>query len=191
MKIRWLGNATVEIIGEENILIDPNFLVKPKTNPDTVLVSHEHNDHFNIRHYNNLTPTELYAPLSVFENFDVQGEIIKPGDKIKNSIQVLNIDCYNARTSVGYYHKGVYQTGDASRFPEPAGKVKVLFTACFPDLYSEYLASCQLLEPEVVIPYHYNPDNQNNFKGALGLIDKLKKEGFNCKLLKPGEGINI
>ena len=40
MQIKWLGNACIEIKGEKNILIDPNYLKEPEIDPDLILVTH-------------------------------------------------------------------------------------------------------------------------------------------------------
>ena len=192
MIVRWLGNSSLEIREEKNnILIDPSFEYKPVTDPDLILVSHEHDDHFNPSQVNKFNNAELFAPLSVLEDFNVEGEIIKAGEVIKDDIKVLDIDCYNSRSSVAYFYNGIYQTGDAASFPDPGENVKVLFTACFPDFYSEYIESCRRLEPELVIPYHFDPEDKEGLKAAQTLVNKLEKEGFKAKLLQLGHKILV
>ena len=191
MIVRWLGNSSLEIRGEKNLLIDPSFKYEPVTEPDLILVSHEHDDHINPDQVKKFSDAKLFAPLSVFEDFNIEGEIVKPGEIIEDDIKVLDIDCYNARSSVAYFYQGVYQTGDAASFPYPEEEVKVLFTACFPDFYSEYIDCCHRLEPELVIPYHFDPEDEKGIKAAQELAERLEKEGFAARLLQLGQEILV
>ncbi len=191
MQIRWLGNSAVEINGDRKLLIDPNYQIEPKIEPDIILITHEHNDHINPRQIKQYSAAAVYAPLSVFEDYDIEGEIVKSGQQIEDLLDVVNIDCYRARSSVGYVYNGIYHTGDASSFPVVNKNIKLLFTACFPNLYSEYIASCKKIEPDLVIPYHYDINDKRGKKAAQGLAEKLNKEGIRSQALKAGSEIII
>ncbi len=188
MKVRWLGNAAVEIFGEKHILIDPNFTVEPEKEADIVLLTHEHDDHFEEENYSSFgEDAELYAPKTSSRKFDVEGEKVKPGDKI-DGIQVLECDCYGSEESVSFFYGGILHSGDSAYFPDPEG-VKLIFTACFEDYYGDYISAFKRLKPELVVPFHYDP--QDDLKDAVGLKKKMDEENVPNKLIEPGESIDI
>jgi L-ascorbate metabolism protein UlaG (beta-lactamase superfamily) len=45
------------------------------------------------------------------------------------------------------------------------------------------------IEPELVIPIHYDPERK--LKNAEGLVERLKEEGINAKVVKIGEVIEL
>lgn len=185
MKIRWLGNSCLEVIlSDINYLIDPNFIVEPKESPDQVLLSHEHDDHFDVEKFNGLGDSiSLYAPEASLNKFDVDGTIIKPGDTV-DSVKVLDCDCYGAEESVCFKIDNLYHTADSADFPVIEG-IDILFSACFQDNYDDYFERAKEMDPEVVIPYHYNPEEE--FDLAKGLKDRLLENDINSKILEIGE----
>ncbi len=188
MKIRWLGNAALEIFADKHIVIDPNFTVKFPKKPDIVLLTHEHDDHFSPEDYRALgEQTELYAPAFSLEKFEVEGTAVNPGDDIKG-IKVLESDCYGSEESVSYFYKGLLHAGDSAYFPEVEG-VKAVFTACFPDYYDDYTEAFQRLGPDIVVPFHYDPEE--DMDDALGLKKRLDDEDTPCKIIEPGDQIEI
>lgn len=46
MRFRWLGNVCIEIMGQQHLLADPNFVLTPQPALDLILVTHEHADYF-------------------------------------------------------------------------------------------------------------------------------------------------
>ena len=190
MKIRWLGNSCIEIQGNTNILIDPNYLTEPESDIKIVLVTHEHDDHCDPDKLEALGDFQLYAPKSVFDNFDLEGNTVKSGDKINNNIDVIECDCYGSEESVCYYYEGIYHTADASTYQDPED-VDILFTACFDNLYDEYLDSIQQINPKLVIPYHYDPNNEDESQEAKGLRNLLRKKNQNVNIMELGEQIFI
>ncbi|MBS3811469.1 MAG: MBL fold metallo-hydrolase [Halanaerobiales bacterium] len=191
MIVRWLGEACVEIESDLNILIDPNYEVEPVNVPDLILVTHEHDDHFDENIIKKYPDTKIYGPQSFFEHFDVDGKIIQSGDRVKNDIDIFKCDCYNSIESVCYYYQGVYHTADSADYPKPKSEVKVLFTACFEDYYNEYLNLVKDIKPKIVVPYHFNSHSDKNVKEAMGLYKILREAGYNSRLLKPGDHIKI
>jgi len=188
MKVRWLGNAALEVFGDKHILIDPNFTVEPLEEPKLVLLTHEHDDHFSPEDYSKLgKQVELYAPALSLEKFDVEGTAVTPREKIWN-IDVLDCDCYGSDESVSYFYNGLLHAGDSAHFPDVEG-VKAVFTACFPDYYDDYLEAFQRLEPEIVVPFHYDPEE--DMEDAEGLKKRLEEEDIPNKVLKPGDHIEI
>jgi len=193
IKLRWLGNAALEIKGDKNIIIDPNFLVEVETKADIVLITHEHDDHIDLEDLKNIMKdnTEIYAPQSVYDKFDLDGEVVEAGQTIKDTIKVLDVDCYNSEASAAYFYNGVYHTADASDFPDPGEKIKIIFTACFNDHFADYIENIIKLNPEMAVPYHYNPEERQELLQAKGLSSKYSQIGCESKVLKPGEELMI
>lgn len=189
MMVRWLGNACIEINSGKHLLIDPNFVVPPERVADWVLVTHEHDDHYSeVNRLEFGTGAEVYAPRSTLDKFDLDGEAVSPGQQI-DGIQVLESDCWNAVESVSYYYNGLLHCGDTAEFPEVHGDVGVVFSACFPDHYDDYVEAFKRLEPSLVVPFHYDPEE--NMEDARGLVEHLESEGFNARLLEIGEVLEI
>ncbi|MFO7792918.1 MAG: MBL fold metallo-hydrolase [Candidatus Saliniplasma sp.] len=188
MKVRWLGNACVEIFGEDHVLIDPNFSVEPEKKPDLVLVTHEHDDHFDTDDFAKYKDNvELLAPEPTLKKFDLDGIGAEPGMYFKD-VKILDCQCWNAEQSVSYYYDGVLHSGDSNIFPE-VENVKLLFTACFPDYYDDYLSAFKRLKPELVVPFHYDPEDGS--EDAEGLVELMDEEGINGTLLEPGDSVEV
>ncbi len=186
MKLRWLGNSCVEIMDDKHILIDPNYIEEPKSGVEIVLVTHEHSDHFDKEKFERLGAKKVIAPKATLEEYNIEGIVAKPGMEIEG-IKVLESWCWKAKESCSYYYKGILHSGDSARFPDVDG-VKVVFTACFPDFYDEYVKEFRRLKPKLIIPIHYSMEKIRN---AEGLKEILDKEGFNCRILSVGEEIEV
>ena len=186
MRIKWLGNSCVEIVDEKHILIDPNYIVEPYEGVEIVLVTHEHSDHFDKEKFERLNAKKLIAPKATLEEFNLKGIKAKPGMKI-DGIRVFESWCWKAKESCSYFYKGILHAGDSAKFPDIEG-VKVVFTACFPDFYGDYLNEFRRLKPELIIPFHYNLEKIENAEGLKKLLDK---ERFNCKILDVGGEVEI
>lgn len=188
MKVRWLGNSCVEIFGDQHILIDPNFLVEPEKKPDIVLVTHEHGDHFDPEVFDEYgSDAKLLAPEPTLEKFDLDGIGAEPGMYFKD-IKMLDCQCWKAEKSVSYYYKGVLHSGDSNVFPD-VEDVKLLFTACFPDYYDDYISAAKRLEAGKVIPFHYNPEEGTD--DAEELVSLMEDEEINATVLELGESVEI
>ena len=189
MKVRWLGNSAVEIEGDKNILIDPAPLNDITIDPDVVLVTHEHDDHFDPELIDNIAKdVDLYAPKPTLEKFNIQGVQVENGDTL-GDIEVLDCNCWKSKESVAYSIEGVLQTGDSNVFPEPDKPVKLVFSACFPENYEDYIEEARKLNPDMVIPFHYNP--KEDMEDAERLKSKLEKNNINSKTLDIKQEINI
>ena len=191
MRVKWLGEACVEINGAQNILIDPHYQEAPKENPDLILITHEHDDHFDPQVLEDYPEAEVYAPQSVYEKFEVSGTVVSGGEEIGPGIKVLDCNCYGAEEAVSYYYQGILHTADASQFPDPKEEVKLVFSACFADLIDDYMESCRRIEPEMVVLYHYTAGDEEAIKEANEVKTKLKEAGFNTQLLSLGQSIQI
>ncbi|AEA47166.1 MBL fold metallo-hydrolase [Archaeoglobus veneficus] len=186
MKLRWLGNSCVEIFADKHVLIDPNCVMEPEPGIDYVLVTHEHSDHFDVEKFKKIDTRHLIAPRYVLEQFGLDGIAAEAGKEI-DGIKILESWCWKAVESYSYYYAGVLHPGDSAKFPE-AKNVKVVFTACFPDFYDEYITEMKRLKPGLVVPFHYSPEKKAN---AEGLAERLKEEGIPCRILEVGEVLEI
>ncbi|MEF8873946.1 MAG: MBL fold metallo-hydrolase [Candidatus Thermoplasmatota archaeon] len=188
MKVRWLGNAALEVFSDSHIWIDPNLTVEPKRDPDIILLTHEHDDHFSPEDYAGIEgDVKLFGPKTTLEKFDLDGISVKPGDEIED-IVVLDCDCYASDESVTYFYNGLLHAGDSAFFPDAEG-VELIFTACFPDYYDDYISAFKRLKPELVVPFHY--DAEEDIEDARGLIEKMDKEGIPNQLLSPADSIKL
>ncbi|MBS3817560.1 MAG: MBL fold metallo-hydrolase [Candidatus Thermoplasmatota archaeon] len=188
MKVRWLGNAALEVFSDKHIWIDPNLTVEPEREPDIILLTHEHDDHFSPEDYAGLEgKVKLYGPETTLEKFDLEGTSVEPGDEI-DGIKVLDCDCYASDESVTYLHNGLLHAGDSAYFPE-AESVELIFTACFPDYYDDYISAFKRLEPEMVIPFHYDPED--GLDDAEGLKKRMDEEGIPNRILEPGDSVKV
>ena len=156
MRIRWLGNSCVEILDEKHILIDPNYLVEPYKGVEIVLVTHEHSDHFDKKKFEKLNVEKLIAPKATLEEYELDGIEAKPGMEIEG-IRVYESWCWRAKESCSYYYNDILHAGDSAKFPD-VEDVKLVFTACFPDYYEEYLKEFKRLKPELIVPFHYSAE---------------------------------
>ena len=188
MRVRWLGNSCVEVEGEKRVLIDPNYVIKPEGKFDFVLVTHEHSDHIDPEKLKEIEFGRLFAPSATLEEYGLDGESVRPGDEI-DGIKVLESWCWKAKESVSYLCYGVLHTGDSAKFPD--AEAKLVFTACFPDFYEDYVREMKRLKPELVIPIHYDYSREEKRKNAEGLVELLKREGINARIVEPGEVIEI
>ncbi|MFP3951805.1 MAG: hypothetical protein ACLFVP_06695 [Candidatus Bathyarchaeia archaeon] len=64
-----------------------------------------------------------------------------------------------------------------------------MFTACFPDYYDDYLSEFMRIEPDLVVPFHY--DAKEDVSHARGLVDLLKNAGLNATTMDVGESIDV
>ncbi|MFW6295332.1 MAG: MBL fold metallo-hydrolase, partial [Halanaerobium sp.] len=134
---------------------------------------------------------KVYAPQSVYDKFDLDGEVAAAGQIIENKIKVLDVDCYNSNGSVAYFYNGVYHTADAADFPDPGDKIKIIFTACFNDYFADYIENIIKLNPEIAVPYHYNPEERQELLQAKGLSSKYSQIGCKSRVLDLDEEIEI
>jgi len=92
MRVRYLGHSCVEILGNNHILIDPDYTRTPEPNIDFILVSHAHMDH--IARIAELPSGNIVASADVCEiavKLGVDKDRVCPvkaGDKVSN-IQIL------------------------------------------------------------------------------------------------------
>lgn len=185
MKIRWLGNSCIEIFGRKHLVIDPNFKVPPEPGVDYVLVTHEHGDHIDLDCYK-LIGAEVIAPRTTLDEYGLEGTEARAGEEI-DGIKILESFCWKSKESCSYFVDGLLHSGDSARFPD-VSDVKVVFTACFPGNYDDYVLEFQRLKPGLVVPIHYDEKKKEN---AIGLGEKVKKAGMGFRILEVGEILDV
>jgi len=104
MYIRWLGNSCLEIKANRNILIDPNYKIKPESIPDILLITHEHDDHFSPKSREKYPGANLYAPKTTIKKHSINGTAVKGDETIEQGIKVLRCNCYNTEDAVAYFY---------------------------------------------------------------------------------------
>ena len=185
MKVRWLGNSCIEIFGSKHIVIDPNFLVPPEQGVDLVLVTHEHADHFDTDCYKQIG-APLIAPRTTLDEYGLNGIEARVGEEI-DGIKVLESSCWKSPESVSYLTDGLLHSGDSAKLPD-ANDVKVVFTACFPSNYDDYIAEFQRLGPELIVPIHFKEEKKED---AIGLGKRIEEAGMKFRILDVGESLDI
>lgn len=185
MKVRWLGNSCVEILGKRHFVIDPNFLIEPQQGVEMVFVTHEHPDHFDIQKFKILN-APLVAPYTVLSMYGLEGSRAEVGKEFEG-VKILESWCLKSEESVSYFYGGILHSGDSARFPEVRG-VKLVFSACFPDFYEDYVNAFMKMKPQMVVPFHFSEQKRyiaEEFK------ERLDKKGINCRILRVGETVDI
>ncbi len=185
MKFRWLGNSCIELIGEKHVLIDPNYVVGPERDPDYVLITHEHPDHFSekAKRLNSV----FYAPSVALETFRIKGKAVKPGQAIDH-IEVVESFCYKSKESVGYLIKEklrVLHLGDSFKAPEV--KTDVLFVPIFREYHGEIIEMALKCKAKHVFPIHFSPEEKRDL--AVELVSKLREKAVKSELMEIGEWI--
>jgi len=193
IKVKWLGNSALLVEAEQKIVIDPSFEIEADFEADIVLITHEHDDHINLDDLAAVSnnETKIYAPQSVYDKYDIEGEVVQAGDLIEEQIKVLDVDCYNSEGSAAYFYKGLYQTADAADYPDPDAEIELLFTACFNDHFSDYIEKVIKFNPKMAVPYHYDPEERQELLQAKGLSSKFEQIGCKSKVIEIGEELEI
>jgi L-ascorbate metabolism protein UlaG (beta-lactamase superfamily) len=185
MRIRWLGNSCVELLGKRHFLIDPNFLVEPKGGVELVFATHEHTDHFDIQKFKKLN-AGLVAPHPVLSMYNLNGDRAEVGIEFEG-VKILESWCLKSEECVSYFYEGILHSGDSARFPE-VEDVKLVFTACFPNFYDDYVNAFVRMKPEIVVPLHFSEQKRYI---AEGLKKRLDRKRTDCRILSVGESIEI
>ncbi len=208
VNIRFLGNACVELIGkQDHIIIDPTFLREPTTGIEKIFLTHHHSDHVNQEKLqeiqNNFSiegkELEIYGPLCVFEELNIDFILIEPTSKIdltNGYVEVFENDCWKAPGCVAYLividDYKILHTADSANFSSDIKTLKnsidLCFIACFESNFEDYLEFLKLISPKLVIPYHFNYEKEEE---ARKLIELLRKNTIISKFLSIGEEIEL
>jgi glyoxylase-like metal-dependent hydrolase (beta-lactamase superfamily II) len=127
---------------------------------------------------------QLIAPRTVLHEFGLEGIEAKAGEEI-DGIKILESFCWKSPESVSYFVDGLLHCGDSAKFPDVSG-VRIVFTACFPSNYDDYILEFQRLGPDLVVPIHFDEEKKDN---AVGLGERVKEIGIEFRLLDVGEAL--
>lgn len=91
LEIRWLGHSCIEIFGEKHIVIDPDYVIEPRSRINYICITHGHIDHMG--KILNLTSGKIIASKTIcnlLSTFIDSKRLIKvePPGKIEN-IEIL------------------------------------------------------------------------------------------------------
>jgi len=204
----FLGNACLEIEGSsDHVIIDPVFLKAPKKGIERVLITHHHDDHFDLNKLNvikeNYSSKDrdliIYIPNYMKEKINMPFVLIKPEDLIElnsGKIIVLNNDCWKAENCVAFLveidGKKILHTADSNTFSKELGEIQngidCCFIACFEDHFKSYLEFIENIKPKLVVPYHFT---ENKEESAKKLVDFLKNNGIESVFIPIGEKLNL
>lgn len=146
-KIRFLGNACIEIIGnQDHIIIDPVFLSVPKIGIERIFLTHHHSDHVNREKLAEIQDNfsiegnqpEIYGPSCVYEELTIDFILIGQDSKItlnNGAVKVFENECWNAPGCVAYLieidNKRVLHTADSANFSKQLKAFKDKIDLCF------------------------------------------------------------
>ncbi len=171
----------------KHLLIDPNYIVSPSGNPDYVLVTHEHSDHFSEKAKG--LKSVFLAPSEAAKTFNIEAKIVKPGDRVEN-IEVVESYCYKSLGSVGYLiHDDVRVLHLGDSFKSPRVETDIAFLPTFKDYQSEIVKAAKNCKAKIVYPIHYSPEKK--LWEAEALVNKLRREGIESEIMEIGEWIKI
>ena len=202
-KIRFLGNACIEIIGnQDHVIIDPVFLSAPKIGIERIFLTHHHSDHVNqeklaeIRDKFSIEGNgpEIYGPSCVHEELTVDLILIGPDSKItlnNGAVEVFENECWKAPGCVAYLieidNKRILHTADSANFSmqlkDFKDKIDLCFVACFESNFSDYLNFLKTVPSDITIPYHFNHEKEDD---AKKLTTYLTNNGIKAKFLSIG-----
>ena len=188
MKIEVIHHASIKLIGDKIIYLDPYDIKEETHDADYIFITHDHYDHYDEESINNIKNdnTKIIVPLCLKD---------KPHHLLVEEYHMYNIDniqfftvpSYNLNKPfhprekyyVGYNilleDKYYYIMGDTDRTPE-ADQVKT--DICFVPIGGTYTMDLEEavsyindLKPEVAIPIHYG-----KIVGDTTLGEKFKEK---------------
>jgi L-ascorbate metabolism protein UlaG (beta-lactamase superfamily) len=172
-------------MGQQHLLVDPNYVLMPQPDVDLILVTHEHPDHFRDEAKGLGAP--IWAPQSAVEAFDLEATIVEPGYKA-NGIEVVPSFCYKSEESVGYLihdEARLLHLGDSFRSPQV--QTDLVFVPIFADYHQEILEAIQTCGARWAYPIHYDP--QEKAAVAQQLVDKIQAQGVEAAILTLGQWV--
>ncbi len=201
---RFLGNACIEIISEEDhIIIDPAFLTPPKHGIDKIFITHHHFDHISLDKLIELRTNsskknealQIYGPKCVQDEFDLALTIVKPGSNIllnNGNVSVIENNCWKAEGCVAYLitidRKKLIHTADSANFSDQLRnldeEIDICFVACFESNFNDYLYFLRTISPKIAIPYHFTNEKENE---AKNLTDFLIKNNIQSQFIAIGK----
>ena len=185
LEYKWFGHASIKLIGEKIIYIDPFQIPKAFSDADIILCTHDHYDHCSIDDIKKVMKetTTLVCPpdcLSKFKGFLVKEVIpVEPGQEITvKGVSIETIPAYNVNKFrapgmpfhpkdnywVGYVVTigglRIYHSGDTDKIPEMSllHDIDLAFMAVggtYTMTASEAVEAVLSFRPKKALPIHY------------------------------------
>lgn len=199
MRIKYLSHACFEISDDKTILIDPYFTgnrLAPKYEgePDIILVTHEHFDHFDRRFLSRYPKARIVIPPVC----DYPGAIVvHVGEKVEvNGIKVEAISAshHQSRYPMGYIiefeGKRIAHLGDCYLDGiKPLVDIDVLLIpigGTYTMNVDEAVEALGVIKPKLAIPMHYDTFPQVR-ADPEEFRRKAERRGFRVRVLKIGK----
>ena len=207
VECRYLGRSCVEIItNQDHLIIDPNYVELPKKGIDTLLLTHEHEDHLSPKKIRKIyekygdkdKELKIFGPISINDKINISEIfIVKDESEIgltNGKVEVFRIDCWKSKACVAYLisveGKQILHTADSAKYSDRLRTIKngidCCFIATFENFYHDYLDFIKTIQPKLTIPYHFGPDKKQMGKNTAQF---LEENNVNVKYLDPGEEI--
>lgn len=208
VKCRFLGNACIEIIGQmDHIIVDPVYIAFPQKGIEKIFITHQHNDHINPEKIkdlkNNYVNTEkeleIYGPESLCEQINIEFILIIPEMQIalnNGSVAIFENNCWKSEGCLAYLisidGKNILHTADSSNFSSQLRslekEIDLCFLACFEENFTDYLDFINHIQPNLVVPYHFNKEKEQE---AQKLEKYLNNNEINVKYLPIGDELEL
>jgi len=203
VKIKYLSHACFEISDGKRILIDPYFTgnsLAPKYEgePDIILVTHEHFDHFDKSFIDRFPKAKIVVtPACGYP----RAIVMRVGEKREIdgvNVEMIPASHYQSKYPTGYIvefeGKRIVHLGDCYLDGvKPIERIDVLLIpigGTYTMNIDEALKALDILKPKLTIPMHYN-----TFPQVRADSERFKREaekrGYKVKVLRIGEEVTV
>lgn len=207
--LRFLGNSCIEVKTENNhFIIDPNYVKEPEKEIKQIFFTHITENSFDPDKVNRILENanldqneriEIFGPNTLVDHIpEMNPDILKEGERItfeEGFVEVYTADCFQVDKCFGYLisidETLILHTATSSNFSAGLQNVKsadYCFISCDENLFKNYKAYLEKLNPKVVIPYNYDPDKIEKPKK---FIEHMEVHGINTMLLEAGNQLTI
>lgn len=188
--LHWLGHASFRLDGPSTVYFDPWRLAGEPVPADVILISHEHQDHFDPASLARIATPETVIVTNAtvaarLEGGDVQGEVrvVAPGDQIDaRGVTIEAVPAYNIGKTNHPKEAGglgfvvtrggerLYFAGDTSRIPEMASIACDVALLPIDGTYTmdveEAAQAAADIGPRVAVPMHNRNVDPEAFRAA-------------------------
>ncbi|MEM7819796.1 MAG: MBL fold metallo-hydrolase [Candidatus Aenigmatarchaeota archaeon] len=208
--IKWLGHASLEIVGTKIIYIDPFVLPENPEKADYILITHDHFDHCAIDNINKIqkNETRIIGTIDCIKKLSGKINSIKANEffNYPDGVRIDAIEAYNINKTyhpkdfgIGFIitidNKIIYHAGDTDKIPEMENLKNMNIDVALLPIGGKYTMNVEeaaeaakMFNPKIVIPMHYNSDKYG-IDGIDANPEKLKEllkdTNIEVKILKP------